>query len=642
MVFTRRNLDWWCERGILVLVLTALVFAPLAFGAVYVWTFLVLQALVLGVAAVWLVRIWAGHKPKLLWPPLAWAVVAFVLYAVARYFTADIEYVARQELIRVLLYAFLFLAVISNLYSQDSSEVICYVLTAVAALASSYALTQFLHHSNRVWNLTSPYAGRASGTYINPDHFAGFLELVLPLPLAFLLAGRIGVVTRLVLAYATLSILAGLAVTLSRGGWVAAAAGVVMLLGFLLCHRNHRLRAMVLVLVLAASGFVAAHSLSHSVGFMRRVVKTDDTGPDVVDASSRLQMWGAAWHMWQDHPWWGVGPGHFDYRFREYRPEGFQERPEHAHDDYLELFADWGVAGGVIVLGGIGIFIFGLMQTWPHVRREENDFGTGMSSRYAFFLGAVSGLFALAVHSLMDFNLHVPANALAGVVVLGLVASNLRFATKRYWLSAQWPVQWALTVVLSGLMVYLAAQGWRRGNETLWTLRAELQSAYSAEQTAMLQKALAYEPNNYLTDYNIAENFRLQSLDGGTNYDELAQTALNYYAQGLRVNPDDAYCQLRSGMCLDWLGRHEESEKYYAAAEKRDPNGNFVVANIGWHYVQISDYPAARQWFMRAEKLSIYKNDIANSSLHQICEPKLMDKASGRLPMRFYYDGKDN
>src|SRR5665213_815548 len=201
MVFTRRNLDWWCERGILTLVLAALVFAPLAFGAVHAWAFLVVQALVMGVLALWAVRLWGGHKPKLLWPPLAWAVTAFVLYAVARYFTADIEYVARLELIRILLYAFLFLAVVSNLYSQDAAETISYTLTAVAALTSSYAVAQFLHHSNQVWNLTSPFSGRASGTYINPDHFAGFLELVLPLPLAFLLAGRVGVITRVVLAY---------------------------------------------------------------------------------------------------------------------------------------------------------------------------------------------------------------------------------------------------------------------------------------------------------------------------------------------------------------------------------------------------------------------------------------------------------
>jgi O-antigen ligase len=643
MVFTPRNVDWWCERGILALVLATLVFAPLAFGAVYVWTFLVVEALMVGVGLLWLVRLWGGHKPKLLWPPLAWAVAAFVLYAVARYFTADVEYSARNELIRILVYAFLFLAVVCNLYDQDATETIVYTLTAVAALASSYALAQFFHHSERVWNLTSPYPGRASGTFINPDHFLGFLELVLPLPLAFLMAGRVGVVTRVLLAYAVLSILGGAAVTISRAGWVAAACGMAMLLGFLLCHRNHRLRALlVLVAVLVAGGLFTSHFLTNSPGFMRRVAKPDVSGPSVLDIRSRLDIWGATIHIWRDHPWWGVGPAQFDHRFREYRPTNFLTRPEHAHNDYLELLADWGVAGGLIVLSGAGLLIYGLARAWPHVRREENDFGSGMSSRYAFFLGAVSGLFALAVHSTMDFNLHIPATALAGVTVLALLASNVRFATKRYWLRARLPAQCAMTVVVCGLMVYWVAQGWRRAGEAYWIAQAErvkMGPDYSSEQARLLKKALDCEPKNYLTAYNIGECYYTESLDGGDDYASLAQKAFDYFALGLRLNPWDERCPLRAGMSLDWMGRHDEAEPYYATAEARDPNGDYVVGNIGWHYVQIGDYAAARQWFMRATRLDAH-NETAQSYLNEICLPKLEERASGRLPMEFFNGGK--
>jgi hypothetical protein len=85
MVFTRKNLDWWCLRGILALLLVALVFSPLAFGAVDPWALLILLGLATGVAALWAVRLWLSRKPKILWPPLAWAVLAFVLYAGFRY-----------------------------------------------------------------------------------------------------------------------------------------------------------------------------------------------------------------------------------------------------------------------------------------------------------------------------------------------------------------------------------------------------------------------------------------------------------------------------------------------------------------------------------------------------------------------------
>jgi O-antigen ligase len=635
-------MDWWCERGILLLVLAALVFAPLALGAVYVWSFLVLQGLALAVAALWILRLWAGYKPKLLWPPLTWVVAAFVAYAVGRYFTADIEYIARQEMIRILLYAFLFFAVASNLYRQESAEVIAFTLTAAAVLTSSYAIYQFLHHSNHVWDLTSPYPGRASGTYINPDHFAGFLELVLPLPLAFLLAGRISIVARVVLVYAGLVIIAGLAVTLSRGGALAGAAGVFMLLGFLMCHRNHRLRAtLVLVVLLAGGGFVATHYLSQSVRFMRRMSTANETSSGALDTMARLQMWKAAGEMWRDHFWFGAGPGHFDYRFREYRPEGFQQRPDHAHNDYLELLADWGAVGGVIVFAGIGVFVFSMVKAWPHVRRDESDIGSsGMSSRYAFFLGAASGLFALAVHSLVDFNLHIPANALAGVVLLALASSQVRFATKRYWVRARLPAQMAATGAIAAGAIYLGVQGFRRAGETLWAARSEHRENYSSDQAQTLEKALAIEPKNSLTVYNIGEIYRIQSWEGGSNYVQMAQQALDFYRRGAELDPHDAYFPLRIGMCLDWLGKHAEAEKYYAEAEIRDPNGNFVVCNIGWHYVQIGDYPAARQWFLRANKLANGHNDTARNYIYEICRPRLIQRASGQLPMRFFYNGK--
>src|SRR5580704_16966686 len=96
----REALDKFFERGILALVLSILVFAPLAMGAVEPWAFLVVQSLTIGVLILWALRLWVSPKPQLLWPPICWVVLAFVLYAIGRYLTADIEYVARLELIQ--------------------------------------------------------------------------------------------------------------------------------------------------------------------------------------------------------------------------------------------------------------------------------------------------------------------------------------------------------------------------------------------------------------------------------------------------------------------------------------------------------------------------------------------------------------
>ena len=227
----RQTLDRGCKWGILGLMLGILVFGPLAMGAVDAPEFLVLQGLATGMLLLWALRLGISPKPRLLWPPLAWGVLAFTVMAIGRYLTADIEYVARQEMIQVLLYAFLFFVIVSNLYRQETAQVISFPLIFLAAGISCFAVYQFFTHSNQVWSYVSPYPGRASGTYISPNNLAGFLEMLLPLATAYVLVGRMKPVVRILLGYAVVAMLAGMVVTFSRGGWVAVATALVVLLG---------------------------------------------------------------------------------------------------------------------------------------------------------------------------------------------------------------------------------------------------------------------------------------------------------------------------------------------------------------------------------------------------------------------------
>ncbi len=631
----RDTLDHWCERGILGLVLGILVFGPLAMGAVDTPEFLVIQGLTVAVMLVWSLRLWISPKPQLLWPPLGWVVLAFAALAIGRYLTADIEYVARLEMIQVLMYAFLFFAIVNNLYRQESVQIISFTLIFLAMGISCFAAYQFLTHSNHVWNYTSPYLGRASGTYISPNNFAGFLEMLLPLAAACVLVGRMKPVVRILLGYSALVMLVGMAVTFSRGGWVAVVAALLVLLGTLIFHRNHRLPAFLLLVVLAAGGTVfVTNYLSKTLSYMRRVGTPGETTE--LDFGVRLDIWTAAEQMWRDHFLWGVGPAHYDYCFREYRPESVQASPDRAHNDYLNLLADWGAAGGIIVLAGVVTFGAGLRKTWKYVRPLESDFGRGMSNRFAFFLGASAGLFALAVHSVVDFNLHIPANAILGVTLLALLSSNLRFATERYWLGLRLPVKMIATLALVAGVAYLSCQNWRRGHEAVCLARAEQSPNFSTQRAAALNTAFGFEPMNFETAYNIGECFRTQSFDGGQNYEALAKTAMQWYARGMKLNPHDGYNYLRYGMCLDWLEKHDEAGPYFNRADALDPNGYYTQANIGWHYVQAGDYAAARPWLERSLRLYGNGNDIARFYLDTV-ERKLVENASGRniLPAGF-------
>src|SRR6266542_954171 len=120
-------LDRWdrlCERGIIVLVLAALVVGPLAMGAERPPEFTVIQFLVSAAVLLWLIRIWLNRNYRLLWPPICWAVAAFVLLAIVRYRQADLEYVARQELVRVLVYALVFFVILNNLAAQEATQLV--------------------------------------------------------------------------------------------------------------------------------------------------------------------------------------------------------------------------------------------------------------------------------------------------------------------------------------------------------------------------------------------------------------------------------------------------------------------------------------------------------------------------------------
>jgi tetratricopeptide (TPR) repeat protein len=428
-----------------------------------------------------------------------------------------------------------------------------------------------------------------------------------------------------------------MAVTFSRGGWVAVAVALLVLLGTLIFHRNHRLPAFLLLVVLAVGGTVfVTNYLSQTLSYMRRVGTPEESGQLDFDFAVRHDIWTAAEQMWRDHFWWGVGPAHYDYRFREYRPESIQLSPDRAHNDYLNLLADWGATGGIIVLAGMVTFGAGLRKTWKYVRPAENDFGRGLSNRFAFFLGASAGLFALAIHSAVDFNLHIPANAILGVTLLALLSSNLRFATERHWLGARLPVKMLATLALIAGVAYLSCQGWRRGHEAVWLARAEQLPNFSTQRAAALNTAFEFEPMNFETAYNSGECFRTQSFDGGHNYEDLAKTAMQWYARGMKLNPHDGYNYLRYGMCLDWLDKHDEAGLYFNRADALDPNGYYTAANVGWHYVQVGNYAAARPWLERSLRLDWNGNDTASFYLDTV-ERKLIENASGQnvLPAGF-------
>lgn len=621
----RESLDRWCERGIIGLVLGILVFSPVAMGATRVQEFLVVQLLTVLALVLWVMRIWVAERPKFILPPLVWGVTAFVGYAIVRYLGCDVEYIARTELMRVMIYGSLFFLVLNNLHRKESTQIVGFTLFVVATLISFYAIYQFLTGSEMVWIYKSGYKGRGSGTYICPNHLGGFLELLVPLAMAYAIVGRGKTLTKVLIGYAALVMLAGIAVTVSRGACIAAALSLVFLSALLFTQRAFRWHALALFALVFAGGIMVGTKTNF---FTERFMRGVSAG--TVDLNIRMDMWDSAYRMWQDNLWTGVGPAQFNVRFREYRPATVQLQADRVHNDYLNTLADWGIIGSTIICVSLGLLGFGVVKVWKYVQRGDRDFSSNQSDKFAFVLGATGGLFALTLHSIVDFNMHIPANAMLTVTWMALITSHWRFATERYWFSVRLLGKVCSTVVLIAMIACLAWQEVRSGRE--WYALKQVASATdnSSAKKKLLEQAYAIEPHNPETPTLIGEIEALTAFEGKDGFEVPATNAIFWYQRGITNNPHGTHNFLRWGMVLDFLLQHKDAEPLFTHADELDPNGYYTCAYVGRHFLESGQLAAARPWLERSLYLYREENLVADTNL-KITNARLIEAANDPL-----------
>jgi O-antigen ligase len=127
--------------------------------------------------------------------------------------------------------------------------------------------------------------------------------------------------------------------------------------------------------------------------------------------------------IWRDHPWLGTGLGSFETAYPRYRSFPGDAVYDHAHNDYAEALAETGLVGGVLILAAIVLFF----------RIAFRDLATRLRHEVGWIqLGAALGCCGLLIHSLVDFNLHIPANA-------AWFAVSAAIATKVYTLGNRFP-----------------------------------------------------------------------------------------------------------------------------------------------------------------------------------------------------------
>jgi len=327
-----------------------------------------------------------------------------------------------------------FLLLKNHLDSQEQIIRITGVMLGIALLESLYGLIQALIPSLGVlWvGSVTQYLGDARGTFINRNHFAGFIEMMWPLGLGmvfifaskwrrqihsgtnlknrfknYLASENIGI--QLIFFTGMLIILLALLFSRSRAGIAGAFIGF---LSFAALIHIGRKRFSGLSWGLFGLGFCFLFAYGNLIGFdqvIGRFLLVED------NAVSRINIWTDTLSIIKDHPF-GIGLYNYKHVMPVYNASApFGIKYTHAHNDYLQLLAESGWPGFIALATG---FYFFLGKSIWRIRKYGQLFDT---TRFYIGIGAVSGLISIAFHSFFDFNLQIPANLLYFVVLITLV-----------------------------------------------------------------------------------------------------------------------------------------------------------------------------------------------------------------------------
>jgi len=408
-----------------ILLVAVLLGSPLAFGAVVPWAWAGL-----GIAAALGLVLWAAgclqrRVVKLVWSPLYIPSGLFFLLGVFQYvagITLDASETRKALLLLFTDLAFFFLAV--QLFGSGRTRALRVFGLLVLIFAGSLGLFAILESASgvhRIYGIVDTPFGALYGPYVNRDHFAGLMEMLLPVAILYI-AGRHGGfsleasvwrVSAVALAIASF-LLSG-----SRGGLAALAVEIVIAAALIARGRSRsgqsrRLAvaaAFALVVGVALFAYVDPGWVSKKLGSVAYPHKTWKDW-----ASDRKRMAADGLHMWADHPLLGVGLGDFETAYPPYQSLTTDMWIDHAHNDYVEAAAETGLVGALLVLSALVLFLFLAFR----------DSGQPVLSQAAAVrVGAAIGCCGLLVHSLADFNLHIPANA-AWFAVLAGIATTAR------------------------------------------------------------------------------------------------------------------------------------------------------------------------------------------------------------------------
>ncbi len=317
-----------------------------------------------------------------------------------------------------------FLVLRKNFASPVRLIIIVGIMLGIAAIESLYGLIQALVPNMGVlWvDYIEQYQGDARGTFINRNHFAGFIEMVWPLGLSVTLAlGNWQRQLRLkdlldsdrphlqfLLSIAMAFMLLALLFSKSRAGITGAFVGFITFV-LLMRSANKGLPLSFWLMIVAVIGLISFYS--SKMGFESILDRFFRVSTD----TTRLDFWRDSLVIIKEHPL-GTGLGTFNQVFSVYNVSSISEKQVvYSHNDYLQLLTEAGWLGFLAVVGGFSIFMLKSIRKVKRLHIPDDPL------RFFLAVGALSGLVSMAFHSFFDFNLKMPANLIYFVTLIAIV-----------------------------------------------------------------------------------------------------------------------------------------------------------------------------------------------------------------------------
>ena len=400
----------WLRMGLCAL----LAFSVLAFGAVDVWSASILEMGAAALFLLWAVVVLRDSGRTIRWSPLNWPLLGFLGIGVLQMVFHETAYAfaTRTEALKLASYFLVFfLAAQAFRTREDYSKLAWFVITLCFGVSLFAIVQHFTSEREIYWLSQFKSEVEPFGPYVNRNHFAGFVELTLPAGLALMVFRGVRREVVPLMCVLTIVPLSAIVLAGSRGGII----GVVLEIGILVVLVRSRRALWGGRVAAAATVAVAALAVIAWVGADQAIERFSAlSSQKEVSVERRISMSRGAARIFFDHLIQGSGLGTLAAVYPRYETAYDGKVVDHVHNDYIEALADTGILGGVCGLMFLGLFYREARNAFA---AEQGRFSRGLHA------GAVVAASGLLLHSFVDFNLHIPANALLFLLQAGVATS---------------------------------------------------------------------------------------------------------------------------------------------------------------------------------------------------------------------------